>query len=103
MNTDNARTTRGIGMDITYTTIDSALGWLLVAATKRGLCAVRFGASAAALEQTLRREFPGATTLRDDAALRRWSDAMLGYLDGRQTRLDLPLDGAGHGIPMARL
>jgi AraC family transcriptional regulator, regulatory protein of adaptative response / methylated-DNA-[protein]-cysteine methyltransferase len=82
----------GIGMDITYTTIDSALGWLLVAATKRGLCAVRFGKSAAALEQTLWREFPAATTQRDDAALRRWSDAMLGYLDGRQTQLDLPLD-----------
>jgi AraC family transcriptional regulator of adaptative response/methylated-DNA-[protein]-cysteine methyltransferase len=79
-------------MDVTYTTIDSSLGWLLVAATERGLCAVRFGKSAAALEQTLWREFPAATTQRDDAALRPWADAMLGYLDGRQTQLDLPLD-----------
>jgi O-6-methylguanine DNA methyltransferase len=79
-------------MDITYTTRDSALGWLLVAATKRGLCAVRFGASGGALEQRLRREFPAATTRRDDAALRPWADAMLGYLDGQQTQLDLPLD-----------
>ena len=79
-------------MDITFTTIDSSLGWLLVAATERGLCAVRFGKSAAALEQTLWREFPAATTRRDDAALRPWADAMLGYLDGQQTQLDLPLD-----------
>jgi AraC family transcriptional regulator of adaptative response/methylated-DNA-[protein]-cysteine methyltransferase len=93
MNTDNTRTTRHKeAMGITYTTIDSALGWLLVAATKRGLCAVRFGTSAAALEQTLRREFPAATTRRDDAALRPWANAMLGYLDGQQTHLDLPLD-----------
>src|SRR5256714_10972282 len=82
----------GIGMDITYTTLNSALGWLLVAATKRGLCAVRFGRSAATLEQTLRREFPAATTRRDDAALRPWSDALLDYLNGPQTHLDLPLD-----------
>ena len=79
-------------MDITYTTLNSALGWLLVAATKRGLCAVRFGRSAATLEQTLRREFPAATTRRDDAALRPWSDALLDYLNGQQTHLDLPLD-----------
>jgi O6-methylguanine-DNA--protein-cysteine methyltransferase len=90
-------------MDITYTTIDSALGWLLVAATERGLCAARFGASAAALEQTLWREFPAATTRRDGAALRPWADAILGHLGGRQPRLDLPLDGAGHGLPSACL
>ena len=79
-------------MDITYTTIDSSLGCLLVAATERGLCAVRFGKSAAALEQTLWREFPAATTRRDDAALRLRVDAVLGYLNGQQTHLDLPLD-----------
>src|SRR5437879_5785952 len=98
MDRDNVRTTRddttqgGIALDITYTTIDSSLGCLLVAATERGLCAVRFGKSAAALEQTLWREFPAATTRRDDAALRPRVDAVLGYLNGQQTHLDLPLD-----------
>ena len=79
-------------MDITYTTIDSSLGCLLVAATERGLCAVRFGKSAAALEQTLWRAFPAATTRRDAAALRPWVDAVMGYLNAQQTQLDLPLD-----------
>src|SRR5438132_4215632 len=98
MDRDNERTTPttyrkgGIGMDITYTTIDSSLGWLLVAATERGLCAIRFGKSAAALEQTLWREFPAATARRDDAALRPQVDAVMGYLNGQQTQLDLPLD-----------
>src|SRR5205085_3865402 len=82
----------GIGMDITYTTIDSSLGWLLVAATERGLCAVRFGKSAAALEQTLWREFPAATIWRDDAALWPRVDAVMGYLNGQRKQLDLPLD-----------
>ncbi len=82
----------GIGMDITYTTMSSPLGWLLVAGTERGLCTVRFGASTAALEQTLQHEFPTATIRRDDAALRPWVDAVARYVDGRQPGLDLPLD-----------
>jgi AraC family transcriptional regulator of adaptative response/methylated-DNA-[protein]-cysteine methyltransferase len=82
----------GIGMNITYTTIDSPLGWLLVAGTERGLCAVRFGASTTALERTLQHEFPAATIRRDDAALRPWVDAVARYVDGRQPGLDLPLD-----------
>jgi len=82
----------GIGMDITYTTINSPLGWLLVAGTERGLCAVRFGESPTALERTLQDEFPAATIRRDAAAPRPWADAVARYLDGQPSRLDLPLD-----------
>jgi AraC family transcriptional regulator, regulatory protein of adaptative response / methylated-DNA-[protein]-cysteine methyltransferase len=82
----------GKGMDIMYTTTASPLGSLLVAATERGLCTVRFGESVAELEQGLVREFPAATIRRDDAALRPWVDALVHYLDGRQPQLDLPLD-----------
>jgi AraC family transcriptional regulator of adaptative response/methylated-DNA-[protein]-cysteine methyltransferase len=79
-------------MDIMYTTTASPLGSLLVAATERGLCTVRFGESVADLEQALVREFPAATIQRDDAALRPWVDALVRYLHGRQPQLDLPLD-----------
>ncbi|HWE64762.1 MAG TPA: bifunctional DNA-binding transcriptional regulator/O6-methylguanine-DNA methyltransferase Ada [Chloroflexota bacterium] len=82
----------GAGMNIHYTTATSPLGWLLVAATERGICVVRFGESAADLEQALAREFSAATLERDDAALQPWVDALARYLDGRQPRLDLPLD-----------
>jgi AraC family transcriptional regulator of adaptative response/methylated-DNA-[protein]-cysteine methyltransferase len=82
----------GKGMDIMYTTTTSPLGSLLVAATERGLCTVRFGESVAELEQALVREFPAATIRRDDPALRPWVDALVRYLDGRQPQLDLPLD-----------
>src|SRR2546423_626494 len=82
----------GKGMDIMYTTTASPLGCLLIGATERGLCAVRFGNSAADLEQALVREFPAATIQRDDAALRPWVDALARYLDGRQPQIDLPLD-----------
>lgn len=79
-------------MDITYTTTESSLGWLLLAATERGLCAIRFGDSAAALEQALPGAFPIATIRRDDVRLHPWVDALLAAVDGRQPQLDLPLD-----------
>src|ERR687883_764890 len=82
----------GKGMDIMYTTTASPLGSLLIGATARGLCTVRFGESVGDLEQGLMREFPAATIRRDDAALRPWVDALVRYLDGRQPQLDLPLD-----------
>jgi AraC family transcriptional regulator of adaptative response/methylated-DNA-[protein]-cysteine methyltransferase len=82
----------GTGMTITYTITQSRLGDLLLAATERGLCAVRFGESPASLERTLRREFPAATIRRDEAALQSWVDAVTNYLEGRQAQLDLPLD-----------
>ena len=50
----------GMGETVKYIVVDSPLGHLLVAATPRGVCAVKIGASGAALESGLRREFPSA-------------------------------------------
>ena len=46
--------TDGIGFDV----FDTRLGVLLVAATRRGVCSVRLGDDAAALEASLRADFP---------------------------------------------
>ncbi|HKT61060.1 MAG TPA: Ada metal-binding domain-containing protein, partial [Gemmatimonadales bacterium] len=46
----------GRGVRVRFTTVDTALGTVLVAATDRGLCSVTIGTSAAALEAGLRRE-----------------------------------------------
>jgi AraC family transcriptional regulator of adaptative response/methylated-DNA-[protein]-cysteine methyltransferase len=79
-------------MHITYTVTAGSLGWLLLATTERGLCAVRFGESAMELEQALGREFPAATLRRHDAALRPWVDAVTRYLDGQPLPHEMPLD-----------
>lgn len=55
-----------------YTTVASPLGRLLVAATARGVCAVKLGDSDAALERDLRREYPAAQLARGDAHLSAW-------------------------------
>ena len=65
---------------------------MLVAATERGLCVVRFGESVTELEHGLRNEFHAATLLRDDAAMRRYIEPLLASLGGNKTTIDLPLD-----------
>ncbi len=82
-------------MQITYTVVGSPLGRLLVARTERGLCAVSLGDSDARLEAWLQREFPRAELRRDRNGLAAWVNTFLRYLDGRQPRLDLPLDVQG--------
>ncbi len=82
----------GAGARITYTTAPCELGRILVAATARGLCAVRLGDSAEELEATLRKEFPQAEMSRDSQALGEYVEAILRHLAGQQTSLELPLD-----------
>src|SRR5204862_5017054 len=50
---------------IRFTTVDSAVGRLLIAATARGVCLVSLGGSDAALQATLQGEYPAATITRD--------------------------------------
>jgi AraC family transcriptional regulator of adaptative response/methylated-DNA-[protein]-cysteine methyltransferase len=82
----------GAGMKITYAIVGCPLGRLLVAATTRGLCAVRLGESDAELEDLLPAEFPSADIRRDGAALGEWTESILRHLGGQQTSLELPLD-----------
>ena len=82
----------GVAMSISYTIADCTLGKLLVAATERGVCAIRLGDDDAALKATLRSEFPAATLSHDDAALGDWVQMLLRHLTGDQPNLDLPLD-----------
>lgn len=82
----------GIGISINYTIVASPLGRLLVAVTQRGVCAVRMGDTDAALEKDLRAEFPAATILRNDSALREPVKKILNHLTNKEPQLDLPLD-----------
>jgi AraC family transcriptional regulator of adaptative response/methylated-DNA-[protein]-cysteine methyltransferase len=82
----------GAGMHIRYTTTDCPLGRLLVAATERGMCAVKLGDADIELEQQLVGEFRLATRSRDDVALKAWVESILAYLGGQNPHLDLPLD-----------
>ncbi len=82
----------GSGATIAYSVVPCPLGYLLVAATERGICAVRLGDSESELEDGLRREFPAARLERDQATLGCWVQELLDSLEGNRPPLDLPLD-----------
>lgn len=85
----------GRHMRIAYSTAASPLGRLLVARTERGICAVSLAESDRELEARLRREYPQAEVRRDRNGLTHAVRALLRHLEGRQPRLDLPLDIRG--------
>ncbi|HCE18656.1 MAG TPA: bifunctional DNA-binding transcriptional regulator/O6-methylguanine-DNA methyltransferase Ada [Anaerolinea thermolimosa] len=82
----------GKGMELNYAIVESWMGRLLVAATHRGVCAVRFGEGDNALLAGLREEFPSAELVQDRGQLQDWVQAILAHLEGREKQLDLPLD-----------
>ena len=69
--------TGGEGASIRYTTTDTPLGQLLVAATAKGICAVTLGANDEELEQRLASEFPHAERERVDNGREEWLDAVI--------------------------
>jgi AraC family transcriptional regulator of adaptative response/methylated-DNA-[protein]-cysteine methyltransferase len=67
------------------------MGELLVAATDKGVCAVKLGSDGEALVTDLRREYPQARVSEADGTLRRWARAIVAHLDHPRP-LDLPVD-----------
>ncbi|MBN8591663.1 MAG: bifunctional DNA-binding transcriptional regulator/O6-methylguanine-DNA methyltransferase Ada [Anaerolineae bacterium] len=82
----------GAGMHIRYTISECPLGYLLVGATERGLCAVSLGDSPAAVEQWLQTDYPQAELEQADAGLAAVVEQLVRHLAGDLPHLDLPLD-----------
>ena len=82
----------GKGMRIGYTVVDSPLGYVLVAATERGVAAVRFGDSEQAIEADFVREYPKAELTRDDEQVRPWATLLLQSLQGQPSTQQVSLD-----------
>lgn len=75
--TPGAYRSGGADVELRYTTLDTALGRLLVAATSRGICAVAVGGSDRRLLADLRAEFPQASLERVDAGRDEWLRAIV--------------------------
>ena len=81
----------GRGETIRWTTFDSPLGQMLIAATSKGICRLTFDDS----ETSLRRLFPKATVTRDDGGLRELVEGALEAIEHPAAMPDLPIDVAG--------
>jgi AraC family transcriptional regulator of adaptative response/methylated-DNA-[protein]-cysteine methyltransferase len=77
---------------IRYTVVDTWLGKMLIAATDRGVCAVKLGSDRRSLVAELSAEFDAAEIDQDDAALSQYAAALRSHLEDHQPTPDLPRD-----------
>jgi len=92
---------RGVGAEIVYSIVDSALGRLIVAGTQRGICFAAMGEADRTLVTELRGDYPRATirvydpSRRPDLRIGRWADALANYIAGRSKMPAPPMDIRG--------
>lgn len=73
----------------------SALGWMLMGATPRGICWISFGERPADLLAELRAAFPRAELHPGEARLREWFDDVREFILLPTEALELPMDIQG--------
>jgi AraC family transcriptional regulator, regulatory protein of adaptative response / methylated-DNA-[protein]-cysteine methyltransferase len=80
------------GQRIRYTIANSSLGRVLIAATCKGVCAVRIGESDKKLEATLHDEFARAEITRDEHELALYAREIVNAAEGKGIAREIPLD-----------
>ena len=88
----------GEGIEIRCTVVSTELGKLLVATTARGVCAVRFGESDAALLRELKHDFKAAEIRRDDAGLEPVATQIKGNAEGIDRTVEYSARSARHRV-----
>lgn len=83
------------GIDIRFTIRPCWLGWILVAATTKGICAIALDDTPEALVTQLQDEFPSANLHKNDPTLEDWVEQVLAFVEVPQYQFDLPLDIQG--------
>lgn len=90
----------GKGATVRFVCADSAVGRVLVAATPRGVCAVKLGSDDAKLVALLTDEFPGAEIAPGGAEMSRWVTGVVAMISGRSPARDVPIDIRGTAFQM---
>jgi AraC family transcriptional regulator, regulatory protein of adaptative response / methylated-DNA-[protein]-cysteine methyltransferase len=86
---------RGRGIRVMYTIVQSALGWIGLAATDRGVAAIELADDADAVRACFLARFANADLVENDPALRANVEVVLAYLKRPRAGLHLPLDVQG--------
>ena len=83
---------KGAGLTVRYASAPTPLGFVLVAATEKGICKIGFGDDKAMLADELRGEFANAELFEDTEHLAPFIAQIDAYLRGTRQDFDLPLD-----------
>ena len=84
-----------VGIIITYGIAQSLLGWIIVAATERGICAIEFGDDADTLPDLIKGRFPNAQFEKADIGFTTLIKEVVDFIDTPQDTFQLPLDIQG--------
>ncbi|SHL22427.1 bifunctional DNA-binding transcriptional regulator/O6-methylguanine-DNA methyltransferase Ada [Phytopseudomonas punonensis] len=84
-----------IGETLRVAVVPCPLGYLLLASSEKGLCALLFGESQSALEAELRQRFPQATLQADDGSLKDSLSEVIRQMEEPERAANLPLDIRG--------
>ena len=90
--TPKAYKQHGKGQKVYYSVVKSPLGLLILAATKKGICAVRIGDSQKDLVDELKNEFKNADINETNSELSEWLQMLINYLTGSTPWPKLPYD-----------
>jgi AraC family transcriptional regulator of adaptative response/methylated-DNA-[protein]-cysteine methyltransferase len=85
----------GEGERITFTSVQTTLGWVVAARTSRGVCSIRVGDDEDELVLGLKTEFSNAVVERDDDDLADLAAVLAGAVRGVRDATALPVDVAG--------
>ena len=83
------------GVDIVYGIGHCFIGKVLVAATKRGVCSIEFGANKSILLAALHKNFPDAVIKQGDLGFSVLVKQVVRFIDKPYIHLDIPLDIQG--------
>jgi AraC family transcriptional regulator, regulatory protein of adaptative response / methylated-DNA-[protein]-cysteine methyltransferase len=93
--TPSAFRSGGVGATIRFAVGECSLGAILVAATKKGVCAIQFGDDPDALVRNLQDAFPKAKLVGGDTAFEQLVARVVGFVEAPRRGLDLPLHVRG--------
>jgi AraC family transcriptional regulator of adaptative response/methylated-DNA-[protein]-cysteine methyltransferase len=85
----------GTNTEIRFAIGQCSLGAILVAASKRGICAILLGDEPDALVRNLQDRFPRAILVGSDAEFEQLVAKVVGFVEAPGVGLDLPLDVRG--------
>lgn len=83
------------GLVIRYSVASCYLGWVVVASTERGICAIEFGSDPEVLPSSLRSSFPRARIERAGADFQSVVDKVVRFIEAPDRSWAVPLDIQG--------
>lgn len=83
------------GSTVQFAVGEWSLGFVLVAASEKGICAVLLGNKPEALTRDLKDRFPKDRLIRADREFKRMVNLVIGLIEAPKSGFDLPLDVRG--------